>query len=243
MANTSELPPDDPRYNLLSIQQDALVEIEPGVPDHTWDVMTGAAPATDIHSNSQGNRICPRKHYRVVFREVCTSMFEVENPFNAYRLLPGAIAGSSLFPSPRYLVFTYEIALQNIHSCGWTHRDISPGNILSHHGVPKISDFEFSEEFEVDRRTPPQRKGETIVRLFFPAILCVNSSVVGNSRVYRDRGSRATLPLQPAAPTHIPVQPSTRPGIRLVDSNMGIVPVAARRLRRMWFLPAGERPL
>ncbi|THH04754.1 hypothetical protein EW146_g10093, partial [Bondarzewia mesenterica] len=135
-----------------------------GSPDHTRDLMmrgkevkesitvstarnavksSGSKVATgsyivaeDYHAQRKAKSIKyhPKIHYRIVFKEVCESLFAITSLSVVFHVLSWATIG-----------------LSAIHQCGWVHRDISIGNILVLNGRAKISDLEYAKKVEHDR--------------------------------------------------------------------------------------------
>ncbi|KAL4074509.1 hypothetical protein V8B97DRAFT_1868896 [Scleroderma yunnanense] len=71
-------------------------------------------------------KISHRTHSRIVFKEVCTPLFELRNLDDVFETLGDGLQG-----------------LRILHSINWVHRDISPGNILRIDDQGKISDLEY----------------------------------------------------------------------------------------------------
>lgn len=91
----------------------------------------------------------PKKHYRIVFREVCTALHQelyLVNVLGALIALCESKYRSFLKPTSSNLT---TLVLLSLHAIGWVHRDISSGNVLVLAGpapVVKLADFEYAKE-------------------------------------------------------------------------------------------------
>ncbi|KAG6327335.1 hypothetical protein ID866_11754 [Astraeus odoratus] len=105
------------------------------------------APSKVVHTPSVGHppsystgserppldplKITHRIHTRIVFKEVCESLFQVRKLRDVLAMLRDAVK-----------------ALQILHDAGWIHRDISPGNLLRIGNSVKISDLEYAKRLD-----------------------------------------------------------------------------------------------
>ncbi|KAF8833310.1 hypothetical protein BDN67DRAFT_870005, partial [Paxillus ammoniavirescens] len=84
-----------------------------------------------------------KKHFRIVFKEVCQPIFELNNLNDVWETLFHAVSG-----------------LKYMHTAGWVHRDISVGNVLRHGNRGLITDLEYTkrtdsnQSYEVRTGTP-----------------------------------------------------------------------------------------
>ncbi|KAJ7625021.1 hypothetical protein DFH06DRAFT_745973 [Mycena polygramma] len=116
----------------LTVLHHVFVRTSEGVDDHTLDVMTrGQVPPTGLSHH-------PRKHYRIVFKEVGT-------PVNRLRTLSEMM--HALADAARALSLLYKLGL--------VHRDVSPGNILFIDGHGKLTDLEYLKSFRGTQSPQP----------------------------------------------------------------------------------------
>ncbi|KAG8899286.1 hypothetical protein FRB99_006822, partial [Tulasnella sp. 403] len=92
---------------------------------------------------------CPRVPYRLVYKEVCTSLNDVTDFREAVETLSDGVT-----------------ALQLLFLAGWVHRDISSGNLLRYTELedgPKcrLGDLEFMKEFQHDEESGSDPKTGT----------------------------------------------------------------------------------
>ncbi|KAF9074801.1 hypothetical protein BDP27DRAFT_1415727 [Rhodocollybia butyracea] len=71
-----------------------------------------------------------RKHVRVVFKEVCASVYELVDGGSLGRCLTDTVQG-----------------LKYLHQAGFVHRDISAGNCLYYEGRGIVADLEYCREY------------------------------------------------------------------------------------------------
>ncbi|KAI6110909.1 hypothetical protein EDD16DRAFT_1522009 [Pisolithus croceorrhizus] len=69
-----------------------------------------------------------RTHSRLVFREVCQPLYELQTLDTVFATLEDA-----------------RKALQFLHSVGWVHRDVSGGNVLRWDNLGKLADLEYAK--------------------------------------------------------------------------------------------------
>ncbi|THH02934.1 hypothetical protein EW145_g6678, partial [Phellinidium pouzarii] len=74
-------------------------------------------------------RIHHRIHYRVVFKEVATPLYNVMDLRGVFVVLKDCTR-----------------LLQWMHGCGWVHRDISSGNVYSYGGQGLLGDLEYAKK-------------------------------------------------------------------------------------------------
>ncbi|KAJ7135383.1 hypothetical protein C8R43DRAFT_615682 [Mycena crocata] len=116
--------PRPPEDYFLTVVCHGFVTTSDGVEDHTLGVMTrGSTPPTGIPHQ-------PRKHYRIVFKEVGVSVYDLRTLSEVMCALADATR-----------------ALRFLHELGFVHRDVSPGNILLVDGMGKLSDLESIQPF------------------------------------------------------------------------------------------------
>ncbi|KAJ8483038.1 hypothetical protein ONZ45_g14744 [Pleurotus djamor] len=95
--------------------------------------------AVTNHILTQHRTYVPRQHYRVVFKELCTTVGDLKTMGEVASVLEHAV-----------------IALRVMFCAGWVHRDISSGNVLAFNPAGtmpwqgKVSDLEYA------RRYPPE---------------------------------------------------------------------------------------
>ncbi|KAF9069419.1 hypothetical protein BDP27DRAFT_1265073, partial [Rhodocollybia butyracea] len=70
---------------------------------------------------------CRRYHYRVVFQECATPLYDERSLGNALSAVEDVVK-----------------ALYVLHSAGWVHRDISGGNVYSYGTIGLLGDFEYA---------------------------------------------------------------------------------------------------
>ncbi|KAJ7604109.1 hypothetical protein DFH06DRAFT_1068755 [Mycena polygramma] len=116
-------PPGD---YFLTVVSHGFVQTTDGVDDHTVDVMLRGHSfqvASADHS--------PRKHYRIVFKEVGVPLDRLRSMSEIFQALADATRALSL-----------------LHRLGFAHRDVSAGNILLYDGMGKLTDLEYVESLE-----------------------------------------------------------------------------------------------
>ncbi|KAJ6511304.1 hypothetical protein C8R47DRAFT_729914 [Mycena vitilis] len=117
--------PRPPSEYFLTVLDHGFVSTSEGVDDHTLDVITrGQVPRTGLSHH-------PRKHYRIVFKEVGTPLHRLRTLSDVMRALADATR-----------------ALWLLYKLGLVHRDISPGNILFINGHGKLTDLEYLQSFK-----------------------------------------------------------------------------------------------
>ncbi|KAJ6511308.1 hypothetical protein C8R47DRAFT_730009 [Mycena vitilis] len=127
--------PHPPSEYFLTVLDHGFVSTSEGVDDHTLDVMTrGQVPPTDLSHH-------PRKHYRIVFKEVGTPVHRLRTLSEMMRALADATRALSL-----------------LYQLGLVHRDVSPGNILFIDGQGKLTDLEYLKSFKGTQLPQPNER-------------------------------------------------------------------------------------
>lgn len=93
-------------------------------------------------------------HYRLVYGDVCTSLYQVKLLESIFLHLSTITRGESRIAdsSETLLLMMTPKALRGLHELGWVHRDISAGNILvTAKGHAKLSDWEYAKEYDTHR--------------------------------------------------------------------------------------------
>ncbi|KAJ7031675.1 hypothetical protein C8F04DRAFT_1185832, partial [Mycena alexandri] len=115
----------NPEVYFLTVLDHGFVRTSDGADDHTLTVMArGSLPPLFTPK-------CPRKHYRIVFKEVGTPIHRLQSLSEVMRALADATQ-----------------ALRFLFRLGLVHRDVSAGNILLVDGLGKLSDLEFARPFK-----------------------------------------------------------------------------------------------
>lgn len=104
--------------------------------------------ATLDHHEERTPEAHPTSHYRIAFKEVCTSLNEQEDLGVVFDAL-----SATCNSAPLALAGTFTdilTVLERLHSVRWVHRDISPGNILIYETEDKVlraklSDVEYAK--------------------------------------------------------------------------------------------------
>ncbi|THH04287.1 hypothetical protein EW145_g5639 [Phellinidium pouzarii] len=97
----------------------------PGVQDNLkMDHLGSRAP----HGGKR-TRIHHRIHYRIVFKEVATPLYNVMDLREIFVVLKDCTR-----------------LLELMHGCGWVHRDISCGNVYSYNGRGRLGDLEYAKK-------------------------------------------------------------------------------------------------
>ncbi|KAJ7756940.1 hypothetical protein B0H16DRAFT_1885671 [Mycena metata] len=118
-----------PRVLRLPVLARGFVKTSSGADDNSFDIIRGCAS----ESFPPGIvNFTPRKHYRIVFKEVGVAFDGLNNLSEVMRALADATQ-----------------ALRLLHRLGLVYRDVSAGNILLVDGVGKLSDLEYIRSFEV----------------------------------------------------------------------------------------------
>lgn len=90
-----------------------------------------------------------KKHYRIVFHEVCTTFADEKFLSGAFHMLSGTCTSAFSDHGLAILTLTTSLSpvLKSLHAIGWVHRDISSGNIMvdTLTGVVKLADVEYAK--------------------------------------------------------------------------------------------------
>ncbi|KAJ7094075.1 hypothetical protein B0H15DRAFT_905113 [Mycena belliarum] len=118
--------PRPPSDYFLTLVDHGFVPVAGGADDNTVDVMMHG------HHFSVGSaNHSPRKHYRIVFKELGVAISGMDSISDVMRALADATRALSL-----------------LHRLGLVHRDVSAGNILLVDGVGKLSDLEYLKSYK-----------------------------------------------------------------------------------------------
>ncbi|KAJ6511303.1 hypothetical protein C8R47DRAFT_729777 [Mycena vitilis] len=127
--------PRPPAEYFLTVLNHGFVQTSYGVDDHTFDVMTrGERPPTGMPHR-------PRKHYRIVFKEVGTPVHRLQTLSEMMHALADAARALSL-----------------LYRLGLVHRDVSAGNILFVDGQGKLTDLEYLKSFKGTQLPQPTER-------------------------------------------------------------------------------------
>jgi serine/threonine protein kinase len=138
-------------------------------------------------SNSKG--ITHRYHYRIVYEEHATPLYEVNRLSLVMMTLKDLVKGKVCLPPQSSNSTQFILVLNIFHRAGWVHRDISPGNVfLFQELVFKLGDLEFAKKIgkdgEHDVRT---------VRITFQAICATLTDDEGHSGFHVGRSGEAKI--------------------------------------------------
>ncbi|KAI5993487.1 hypothetical protein EDD15DRAFT_896386 [Pisolithus albus] len=120
LRDADELPPD---FGLHRLPADDLPEWKP---TRTGEGLTPNVSC--VPPSVKKSQIHHRIHYRVVFKEVCESIHDLNRLDIVFKVL-----------------MDIHKALQLLHSIGWVHRDLSTGNVLYWKGTGKLADLEYAK--------------------------------------------------------------------------------------------------
>ncbi|KAJ3711494.1 hypothetical protein C8R42DRAFT_688781 [Lentinula raphanica] len=91
-------------------------------------------------------------HYRIVFQEYATTLYDERNLANILHAIVGILIGTcdTYFMRPKSKIIAECIALHYIHSAGWVHRDISGGNLYyyKNRNVGLLGDLEYAKRVD-----------------------------------------------------------------------------------------------
>ncbi|KAI6032186.1 hypothetical protein BKA83DRAFT_4210425 [Pisolithus microcarpus] len=120
LRDADELPPD------FGLPADDLLEWKP---TRTGE---GLAPKFScVPPSVKKSKIHHRIHYRLVFKEVCEPIHDLNRLDTVFKTL-----------------MDIHKALQLLHSIGWVHRDLSTGNVLYWGGMGKLADLEYAKHID-----------------------------------------------------------------------------------------------
>ena len=94
-------------------------------------------------------------------------LYEVTSLEEVFGYLGQILDGMGRDPTNQNTYLHFNPGLHCLHEAGWTHRDLSPGNIIVVGGKAKISDLEFAKRRAVEdleRLTRPTDSSTTAVR-------------------------------------------------------------------------------
>jgi len=121
----------------------------PLAPQRPFTSSVGLAPSVHIRAPLEPSRQYPPKvHYRIVFKEVGTSLYVVRSLANVFQSLRDVINGKNCLILSGCLIdaIVLNSVLEILHKYSWVHRDISPGNIIFYDGGGRLSDFEYAKK-------------------------------------------------------------------------------------------------
>ncbi|KAJ7164944.1 hypothetical protein C8R46DRAFT_900906, partial [Mycena filopes] len=165
--------PDTPRppgQYFLTVLAHGFVKTSAGTDDSTTAVLRGGLLPPQIYSSR------PRKHYRIVFKEVGTAVESLKALPEIMRALSDA---------------TY--ALRLLHRLGFVHRDVSAGNILLVDGVGKLSDLEYMQSFH-SRQPVEFWEWRTVVRSCLTLLRSTLTLPRAHQNTLRQRSPQAGTP-------------------------------------------------
>jgi hypothetical protein len=147
------LPPGD---YFLTVLAHGFVRTPDGADDHTLDVvMRGCLPPVKSAQRT------PRKHYRIVFKEVGVPIDRLSTISEIMHALADATRGMNMVLFLLGLPLIVLTALSLLHRLGLVHRDVSTGNVLLVNGVGKLSDLEYMKSYK--ELSPPDPDDSLVV--------------------------------------------------------------------------------
>ena len=111
--------------------------------DNTLLVCDPEGSTEEQVSSSRSSK--PLVHYRIIFKEICRSLYN-EDSLPAFFGALDRITQSKSFVCSSYCSIDHRksTGLQILHTAGWVHRDVSMGNImLDANGNAGLGDFEY----------------------------------------------------------------------------------------------------
>ncbi|PPQ83150.1 hypothetical protein CVT25_005393 [Psilocybe cyanescens] len=121
-------------------------------------------PVLNVQQPAPPREYAKKKQYRVVFKEICTSVGELKTLGKVTDILHQVL-------TPLQLMFC----------AGWVHRDISSGNILAHKHKNKwkvkLSDLEYAKKFPPPRDYIPATDPKTATPYFMPHEILANRHI------------------------------------------------------------------
>ncbi|KAI5996896.1 hypothetical protein F5J12DRAFT_725499 [Pisolithus orientalis] len=123
LLHGSDLPADCASY---ALSVDGILKAKPTRSSEGLAQSLPSVPGATKHSKIQH-----RIHFRLVFKEVCTPIHELQHLGTAFQTLQDVLKGL--------------LTLQLLHSVGWVHRDVSTGNALRAGEVGKLADLEYAK--------------------------------------------------------------------------------------------------
>ena len=119
---------------------------------HTVEAV-GQTPHTSEHVNTRATKpnakgITHRYHYRIVYKEYATPLYEVNRLSLVMMTLEDLVKGRSCLPLQSSDSAQFFLVLNIFHRAGWVHRDISAGNVflLQKHELFKLGDLELAKK-------------------------------------------------------------------------------------------------
>lgn len=100
-----------------------------------------------IHKSSLGPIMyCPKKHYRIVFKEACKPLFSEDILSRIFYILGQTCKSEYSIQHVVLPLIASCVVLKALHEIGWVHRDVSSGNILTDGDVVKLADLEYAKK-------------------------------------------------------------------------------------------------
>ncbi|KAI5993511.1 hypothetical protein EDD15DRAFT_2576181 [Pisolithus albus] len=126
LRDADELPPD---LGLHRLPADDLPEWEPTRSSE------GLTPNfSSVSPSVEKLQIHHRTHYRLVFKEVCEPIHDLNRLDTVFKVL-----------------MDIHKALQLLHSIGWVHRDLSTSNVLYWGGMGKLADLDYAKHVDSNK--------------------------------------------------------------------------------------------
>jgi len=119
------------------------------IPQRTLTLSVGLPPSVQMCAPPEPSREYPQKvQYRIVFKEVGVSLYNVRSLASAFSSLYDTISGKNCLISLGYTINVVVpcAALEILHKYSWVHCDISPGNIICFNSRGMFSDFECAQK-------------------------------------------------------------------------------------------------
>ncbi|KAJ7747919.1 hypothetical protein DFH07DRAFT_1062626 [Mycena maculata] len=130
----------------------------------------------------------PRKHYRIVFENVGTTVYNLQSLSDVMNAVADAVEGLNI-----------------LHSLKLVHRDITPANILVINGIGKLSDLEYSKsvdrdgpavDIEISNAIPKDSEHKTGTKAYI-AIEVERDKYLFTTRLYTPAGTDEVVKLEP----------------------------------------------
>ena len=137
----------------VNIPEDSEVHVipaEPSISSIVHSSSKGHTPTYHLPVRFKPRGIHHRIHSRVVFKEVCQTLYDFQGVRDVHIILAQLLRGLIV------IVFTFNqsdepVGLYLLHKAGWVHRDISPGNTLVVDMTVKIADLEYAKRLGSDQ--------------------------------------------------------------------------------------------
>lgn len=141
------IPPKDQWFDLMQVSEEHLQRVEAmrqrnqSERSDPRDILFW----TPYSPTLSGSKV----HYRIVFKEACTALQNIDFLDRVLMVLSEACNGVSS-PFLRLTLFLiFDPALKILHAIGWLHRDVSIGNILiKPNGSVVLADLEYAKRFD-----------------------------------------------------------------------------------------------